>query len=77
MSFKVCDLGSKRGSVSKKLLDLTNAYLAIEALLKSRILSKKTQNQLQRTLYYLNEESVVLIREHAENEALQKEKIAS
>jgi len=46
--------------VSKKLLDLTNAYLAIEALLQSRFLSDETRDQLQETLKALDQEAKVL-----------------
>lgn len=45
---------------NKKLLDLTNAYLAIEALLESRFLSDETRDQLQDTLEALNQEARVL-----------------
>lgn len=48
------------GGVSKKLLDLTNAYLAIEALLESRFLSDETRNQLQETLKALDQEAKAL-----------------
>jgi hypothetical protein len=43
--------------VSKQLLDLTNAYLAIEGLLQSRLLSDETRRQLQETLEALNHEA--------------------
>ncbi len=43
--------------MSKALLDLTNAYLAIEDLLKSRILSAETRQALEQALKVLDEEA--------------------
>jgi hypothetical protein len=77
VSFKVCELGSKEVSVFKKLLDLTNAYLAIEGLLKSRVLSEKTHHQLQNTLDYLDQESAVLVKQHADNNPPHQAKLDS
>jgi hypothetical protein len=50
--------------VSKALLDLTNAYLAIEGLIQSRVLSAETHQQLKVTLEFLNKESERLMEEH-------------
>ncbi len=49
----------------KSLLDLTNAYLAIEGLLQSRLLSEETRQSLAEILEQLNRESEKLLSEHA------------
>jgi len=52
----------------KKLVDLTNAYLAIEGLLKSRFLSCETRQQLENSIKLLDEEAKRLMKEHADEE---------
>ena len=53
--------------LKKQLLDLTNAYLAIEGLMKSRVLSVETREHLQATLELLDHESEILMQEHSED----------
>ena len=53
----------------KKLVDLTNAYLAIEGLLKSRFLSSDTRQQLEHSMKMLDEEAKRLMKEHADQES--------
>ena len=48
------------------LLNLTNAYLAVEDLLKCELLSLETRRRLQTTLKLLDKEAAKLMREHAE-----------
>ena len=55
-------------SLNRSLLDLTNAYLAVEALLQSDLLSAGTRRRLQRTLALLDKESAKLMREYAERD---------
>jgi hypothetical protein len=43
--------------MSDSLLDLTNAYLAIEGLLQSRIMSQETRHKLEEVLKILDQES--------------------
>jgi hypothetical protein len=50
------------------LLDLTNAYLAVDALLKSELLSQETRRKLEKTKRLLDRESAKLIREYDEQE---------
>lgn len=55
-------------SLNRSLLDLTNAYLAVDALLKSELLSMETRRKLEKTKRLLDRESAKLIREYAEQE---------
>jgi hypothetical protein len=55
-------------SLDRSLLDLTNAYLAVDALLKSELLSPETRRKLEKTKKLLDRESAKLIREYAEEE---------
>ena len=55
-------------SHNKSLLDLTNAYLAVEGLLKSDLLSDETRSRLRKVLKLLDKESAKLLREHAEHD---------
>lgn len=55
-------------SLNRSLLDLTNAYLAVEALLKSDVLSAETRRKLEKTLKLLDKEAAKLLREYAERE---------
>ena len=55
-------------SLNKSLLDLTNAYLAVEALLQSDVLTPDTRRKLQITLKLLDKESTKLMGEHAEQD---------
>lgn len=50
----------------KKLVDLTNAYLAIEGLLKTRFLSSETREQLESSMKLLDEEAKRLMKEHSD-----------
>lgn len=43
--------------MNNSLLNLTNAYLAIEGLLQSRILSQETREKLEDVLKILDQES--------------------
>lgn len=52
-------------SLEQSLLDLTNAYLAVEDLLKSDLLTPQTRDKLEKTLEMLDSESAKLMREHA------------
>lgn len=52
----------------KKLVDLTNAYLALEGLLKSRFLSPESRQQLENSIKLLDEEAKRLMKEHADEE---------
>ena len=53
---------------NKALLDLTNAYVAIEGLLQSRVLSDETKAKLQEALNMLDRESAELLNEHAKED---------
>jgi len=55
-------------TLDRSLLDLTNAYLAVEALLKSDLLSQETRHKLEKTLKLLDKESNKLMREYAEKQ---------
>jgi hypothetical protein len=43
--------------VTKALLDLTNAYLALEALLETQYMSRETRVKVQKTLRVLAHET--------------------
>jgi hypothetical protein len=58
-------------------LELTNAYLAIEGLLKSRILSAETREKLEQAMKVLDEESAREMKKHAENDQLHHKNAAS
>jgi hypothetical protein len=62
--------GEVKGT-GKKLVDLTNAYLAIEGLLRSRFLSHDTRQQLESSMRLLDEEAKRLMKEHADEEESQ------
>ncbi len=55
-------------SFDKSLLNLTNAYLAVEGLLKSDVLSADTRRKLEKTLKLLDKEAAKLMREHADRQ---------
>ena len=57
--------GEVKGT-GKKLVDLTNAYLAIEGLLKTRFLSSETREQLESSMKLLDEEAKRLMKEHSD-----------
>ena len=52
-------------STSKRLVNLTNAYLAIEDLLKSRFVSDDTRRKLEESMRLLDLEATRLMQEHA------------
>lgn len=52
-------------SLEQSLLDLTNAYLAVEDLLKSDLLTPQTRDKLETTLKVLDAESAKLMHEHS------------
>jgi hypothetical protein len=54
--------------LEESLLDLTNAYLAVEGLLKSDLLTPQTREKLGKMLELLDCESARLMREHADND---------
>ena len=60
---------AEMSGTGKKLVDLTNAYLAIEGLLKSRFLSNDTRQQLEHSMKMLDEEAKRLMKEHADGES--------
>ena len=64
-------------AVNRFLLELTNAYLAIEGLLKSRVLSAETREKLELAMRVLDEESAREMKKHAENEHLHHKNAAS
>ncbi len=53
-------------TTSKKLVNLTNAYLAIEDLVKSRYVSDDTRRKLEESMRLLDEEATRLMKEHAD-----------
>ena len=55
-------------SLDQSLVDLTNAYLAVEDLLKCGFLGAETRDRLEKTLRLLDKESAKLMREHAHRE---------
>jgi hypothetical protein len=55
-------------SLEKSLIDITNAYLAVEDLLKSDVLTPQTREKLGKMLELLDSESARLMREHADND---------
>ena len=54
-------------TTSKRLVNLTNAYLAIEDLLKSRFVSDETRRRLEESMRMLDEEASRLMKEHSES----------
>ncbi len=56
-------------TTSKRLVNLTNAYLAIEDLLKSRVVSDETRRRLEESMRMLDEEASRLMKEHSESTA--------
>ena len=61
---------------SKKLVNLTNAYLAIEDLLKSRFVSDDTRRKLEESMRLLDEEASRLMKEHCEGGEQSAEEVA-
>ena len=59
------------------LLNLTNAYLAVEDLLNCEVISPDTRQRLQTTLKMLDKEAGKLMREHAEKDKEEKAKGSS
>jgi hypothetical protein len=51
--------------LSKSLIDLRNAYLALDALLKSRLLSSATRKKLEDALLMIEKEAAKEMREHS------------
>ena len=54
------------------LLNLTNAYLAVEDLLNCEVISPDTRLRLETTLKLLDKEAGKLMREHAEKDKVEK-----
>lgn len=52
--------------MSKALLDLTNAYLALEGLLKTRYMSPVTRRKIEDALKILNREAAKELRRYEE-----------
>jgi hypothetical protein len=52
--------------LSKALLDLTNAYLALEGLLKTRYMSPVTRRKIEDALKILNREAAKELRRYEE-----------
>jgi len=64
------------GANNKKLIDLTNAYLAIEDLLKSRFVSDETRHKLEESMRQLDLEAKRLMQEHYKSEPDSKSQVA-
>ena len=57
--------------MTRDLLGLTNAYLAIEGLRESRLLSENTRQKLKDALTVLNHESEEIVKEHEEQDQVE------
>ncbi len=59
-------------SLDKSLLDIVNAYLAVEALMQSELVTAETMQKLKETLKFLDLESSKLLKQLAATDPLHR-----